>query len=181
MRYFTPELMERLGSSDRDVARAADQEWDRRLEDYEAHLGRLEPFFSEPFQPFNALLLHDARVLCLALSGDRLLMVLRKDVPPGEVVALTYELVAPPDLDREALPPEQRSNVMDYLYNELDLEENGEGPVFTESILFSNGWELRLRFRNVHVVEGEPFYLGSGNGLAMGQGDAVGAAGPRSG
>jgi hypothetical protein len=177
MRYFTPELMERLGSPDRDVARAADQEWDRRLEEYEAHLRTLEPSFSDQLQQFNALLLHDARVLCLALSGDRLLMVLRKDIPPSEVVALTYELVAPPDLDRDALPPERRSNVMDYLYNELDRE----GTVFTESILFSNGWELRLRFRDVQVVEGEPFYLGGANGVAVGQGGTVGAAGARNG
>ncbi len=177
MRYFTPELMERLGSSDRDVARAADQEWDHRLEEYEAHLRLLEPTFPEQLHQFNALLLHDARVLCLALSGNRLLMVLRKDVPPGEVVALTYELIVRPDLDREALPAEQRSNVMDYLYNEFDRE----GAVFTESILFSNGWELRLRFRDVRVVEGEPFYLGGANGAAVGQGGAVGAAGPQGG
>ena len=42
MRYFTPELIERLGSADPDIAREADAEWDRRQEAYERELDALE-------------------------------------------------------------------------------------------------------------------------------------------
>lgn len=38
MKYFTPELIARLGSSDEATFKAADAEWDRRLEAYEEQL-----------------------------------------------------------------------------------------------------------------------------------------------
>jgi hypothetical protein len=156
--YFTPELMDRLNSPHDAIADAADAEWDRRLEKYERELRQIESQLPEHVRAFNSLLLHDARVLSLARQGDRLIMVMRKDIPPRDVVTITYTLDAEPFLDREALPPAHRSRVMDYLYNEFDLEREGDATGYTESILFSNGWELRLRFRDVQVTLAEPIY-----------------------
>ena len=47
---------------------------------------------------------------------------------------------------------------MQYEYDELDLAvENGQ-TYFTHSILFSNGWEIKLRFRDVQVALAQPVY-----------------------
>jgi hypothetical protein len=159
MKYFTPELMDRLDSPDHAVARAADAEWDRRLEEYEQRLREIEPGLPEHVREFNNLLLHDARVLGIAREGDRLLIVARKDIPPRDLVLLTYDLVEEPFIDREALPAAERSPVMDYLYNEFDLVRQGDATHYTESILFSNGWELRLRFRDVRAAVADPLYV----------------------
>jgi hypothetical protein len=155
MKYFTPDLLEQLNSPDPAVANAADAEWDRSLERYEQHLQRLGPQLPESIRTFNDLLLHDARVYTLARRQDQLLMVLHKDIPPRDLVILSYSLAAEPVIRHDALPPEQRSPVMDYLYNEFDLIAGEDGPLYTESILFSNGWELQLRFRDVQVTLAE--------------------------
>ena len=44
------------------------------------------------------------------------------------------------------------------MYDELDVNEESGQKVFTQSILFSNGWEVQLRFRDVEVVIVEPIY-----------------------
>jgi hypothetical protein len=161
MNYFTPELMKQLDSPDPAVANAADAEWDRRQEEYERKLQRLEPDLPEHIRTFNGLLLHDARVVSIAREGDRLLLVLHKDIPPHDLVILTYRLVSDPVIDREALPIGERSPVMDYLYNEFDLVRTDGETYYTESILFSNGWEIRLRFHDVQVTRADPIFAPS--------------------
>jgi hypothetical protein len=158
MKYFTPELIEQLNSPERAIANAADAEWDRRLEEYEAHLQRLAPKLPEHLREFNQLLLHDARVREIARSGEQFLMILRKDIPPCNLVILTYLLLEDPSVDREALPPAGRSPVMDFLYDEFDLEHVEGQQAYRQSILFSNGWEIRLRFRDVRVILAEPIF-----------------------
>jgi hypothetical protein len=162
VKYFTPELMERLDSPDPTVANAADAEWDRRLERYEQELQRIEPELPEHVREFNGLLLHDARVLSVARQGDQFHLVLHKDVPPRDLVLLTYFLTEEPVIDREALPIGQRSPVMDYLYDEFELVQEGNTRLYAESILFSNGWEMRLRFRDVRWALAGPLYLHPG-------------------
>jgi hypothetical protein len=158
MKYFTPELLAQLDSTDAATANAADAEWDRRLEEYEAALQRLSPEMPAHIREFNQLLLHDARVESIARHGNQLVMVLHKDVPPRQVVILTYDLTEEPLVNAEALPPGQRSPVMDFLYDELDLVRDGDQHQYTQSILFGNGWEMRLCFRDVRVTLAEPIY-----------------------
>ena len=163
MNYFTPELMERLDSSNPAVANAADAEWDRRQAEYEGTLQRLEPELPEHVRAFNDLLLHDARVFTIARSEDRLLLlVLHKTIPPRALIILTYFLAGEPSIDREALPSTERSPVMDYLYNEFDLVRTDDATYYTESILFSNGWEIRLRFHDVQVTRANPIFAPPG-------------------
>src|SRR5258708_37364578 len=113
MKFFTPELIENLDSTDKAVANAADAEWDRRLEEYESTLQRISCELPDHIREFNNLLLHDARVGSIARNGDRLIMVLHKDIPPRDVVILTYLLTEAPYVDPVALPPKHRSPVMD--------------------------------------------------------------------
>jgi len=158
MKYFTPELIDLLSSSDDDVVDAAEVEWERRLEHYERDLQLIEPELPPHIREFNGLLLHDARVYSLARQGDRLIIVLRKDIPPRDLVVITYALTEEPLIDREALSPKERSPVMDYLYNEFRLVQDGASRIFEESILFGNGWEVQLRFRDVQFTLAEPIY-----------------------
>jgi hypothetical protein len=158
MKYFTPELLALLGSNDNAVINAAEAEWDRRLEAYEEELRGIEPELPEHVREFNDLLLHDARVYSLARQGDHLIMVLRKDIPPRDLVIITYTLASEPVIDPEALPPETRSEVMDFDYDEFGIVRGGGQVLYTQSILFSNGWEVSLRFHDVRVVLAEPLF-----------------------
>ena len=158
MKYFTPDLIARLDAPEAAVADAADAEWDRRLEEYEERLSRWMPKLPEHMRAFNELLLHDARVSSMGQYGDRFVLVLLKGIPPRDLVTLTYTLAEAPAIDKEALPPGLRSPVMDYQYNEFAVVRDGDDPLYEESILFGNGWEVRLRFGDINVSIGEPIY-----------------------
>lgn len=158
MRYFTPDLIDRFGSSDSAVANAADEEWEALNEQYESYLRQIEPHLPVHVRAFNDLLLHDARVYSVARQGDHLLLVLHKDIPPRDLVVLRYTLTEEPYINREALSAPHRSPVMDFLYDEFELIHGGERPEYAQAILFGNGWEMRLRFRDVEVIRAEPLY-----------------------
>jgi hypothetical protein len=158
MTYFTPELYIRGQATDPQTAGEVDRLWEEALAEYERRLAEVRLDMPGHLRAFTELLLHDARVESISRRDGELVMVLRKDSPPQDLVTVTYTLGGEPFIDREALPPEHRSNVMDFLYDELDvIEENGQ-KVFTQSILFSNGWEVQLRFRDLHFTLAEPIY-----------------------
>ena len=85
-------------------------------------------------------------------------MILRKDIPPRDLVLLTYMLAGEPVIDPEALSPSERSPVMDFLYDEFEMSEENGRQRYEQSILFGNGWELRLSFRDVRVTLAEPLF-----------------------
>src|SRR5713101_8057348 len=101
MKYFTPDLIERFGSPDDAVATAADAEWETLNEQYQRHLRHIELELPPHIREFSHLLLHDAQVRSIARRGNQLIMVLLKDVPPRDLVMLTYTLVDEPYIDRE--------------------------------------------------------------------------------
>jgi hypothetical protein len=158
MRYFTRDLIERYASPDDAVAAAADAEWEAVHERYEQHLRAIEPGMPEHIREFQNLLLQGAVVWSIARRDDQLIIVLRKDIPPRDLVILTYTLAGEPTIDREALPKAQRSSVMDFRYDEFDLVREREWSGYTQSILFGNGWEVSLRFRDVQFTLAAPLY-----------------------
>jgi hypothetical protein len=85
-------------------------------------------------------------------------MVMYKDIPPRDVVILTYTLVEEPVIDKEALSPEHRGTVMEYLYDEFELVRQGDRKTFAQTILFGNGWQVVLRFSDVQVTLADPVY-----------------------
>lgn len=156
MKYFTPELVIRFGSLDDEVADAAQHEWEEALENYEKHLQQLRPDFPAPLQQLELLLLHDAKVLSIAQRQKQLIMVLHKEIPPRDLVILTYELESELLIVKEALPAQFRREVMEFMYDEIEVTHNNQHAVFCQSILFSNGWEIRLQFSNIEIVLAEP-------------------------
>jgi hypothetical protein len=174
MKYFTRELKERYGSEDDVVASAANAEWEATLERYERYLQSIESELPEHIRAFNNLLLHDAIIWSIARQGNKLIIVMRKDIPPRDVVILTYTLTQEPIIDKEALPPEHCGSVMDFQYDEFELIREGDRTTYAQSIMFGNGWELSLRFSDVQVTLAEPVYPLAGTMLVP-VSEAVGA------
>ncbi len=155
MKFFTRALIERYGSDDSAVANAADTEWEKALEAYELHLRAIEPELPEHIREFNRLLLHDALVCNMGRRDDRLIMVLLKEIPPCQLVILTYTLTEEPMFDRAGLTLEPRA-VLDFQCDELDVVHEGGEKIFTQSIRFGTGLEMTLRFRDLKVVLADP-------------------------
>jgi hypothetical protein len=158
MKIFTPDLIQRLGSADPAVARAAEDEWEAALSRYENYINSIESQLPDPIRAFNNLLLHDAIVWSIVRRDNQLIMVLRKDIPPQDVVLLTYDLTEEPFVDENALAANCRGPVMDFQYDEFELISETDRQVYCQRILFGNGWEMRLRFTNVQVSLASPVY-----------------------
>jgi hypothetical protein len=162
MRFFTPELLERYSSTDPASASAAEAEWEAVNERYSEHLQALEPGLPAHLRAFNALLLHDAALLSLAREGSRLLMVLKKDIPPRDLVIVRYDMAEEPVLVPFARQPRDWQKPTCFDFDEFDREQDGREVVYTQGIVFANGWELRLRFRDVQVTLAEPWVPANG-------------------
>jgi hypothetical protein len=158
VKYFTRDLIERYGSWDDATANAASEEWEEILERYEREQRALEPELPEHIRDFTSLLLQDAIVWSIARQGDKLIIILRKDIPPQDVIIITYTLIEEPIINRDALSLEYRSEVMEFRCDEFELIRDGDRPAYAQSILFGNGWEMSLRFSDVQVSLAEPVY-----------------------
>ncbi|HKI32314.1 MAG TPA: hypothetical protein VKA46_10635 [Gemmataceae bacterium] len=158
MKYFTPALFARQQNFDTAAMDAADADWEAAEERYEQRLQNLAPLIDPVLKRFEGILLHDATVWGISRREDQFVIVLHKDIPPRDVVTLTYTLAGEPLLDHDALPPQFRSRGMQFEYDEFDVGQESGQPHFTHSILFSNGWEIRLPFREVQVMLAQPIY-----------------------
>lgn len=159
MKYFTPELYARLQLPGQDDMNAADAAWEQAVDQYKEQLQRVRPLLAESVQRYpDECYLHDAVLISMAKQGNVLHMILRVDVPPHDLVLLTFALVGEPILNKESLPPELRAQPTRYLFNEIDLALRNGSVQVEESILFSNGWELRLEYADVQVSLAQPVY-----------------------
>ncbi len=158
MRYFTRDLYRRCRSTDEAVLNAACEEWEQANEAYERHLATVEPEFPPHLREFAAVLLHDAKVQSIARRGNQLILVLHKDIPPRDLVLLCYELVGEPVVEPFADAPTDWTRPTTFQFDELDIVREEEGKLHSQSIVFSNGWLMRLRFRDVRVTVAQSVY-----------------------
>ena len=126
MKYFTPELFARLQNFDPRAMDVADADWEAAEGRYEQRLQELGPAIDPVLKRLDGVLLHDATVESISRRDDQFIMVLHKNVPPRDVVTLTYTLAGEPFIDRNALPPELRSQVMQLRVSQLVLRERLE-------------------------------------------------------
>lgn len=107
----------------------------------------------------------------MSRHGDKLSITLQLDPPTDSLLQLEYALVAEPTIDRSALPAEDRTDYVEWLYDEIKMErstsptarrkpvKNGRAvaekptPVYSQKILLSNGWEVSLRFRRFRLSQ----------------------------
>lgn len=159
MNHFTPRRLLGLNNLDDEQAfLAAQQEWEDALSAYREQLQRIRKKLPKGLrQLIESVYLHDAHVLAMHQDAQNLRITLQPQSGPQRLVVLGYDLVEEPIIQTDALPPEARSEPLDWLYDELALdrpegprglpEPEGE-PTFRHNILLSNGWEVILRFRS---------------------------------
>jgi hypothetical protein len=102
--------------------------------------------------------LHDARVLSMGRRGDTFVISLQLDVPPNELLTITYTLAGPPEIKQELFSWATAGASPTWLYEELDLIREGERSHFVHSILFSNGWGARLPFHAIQLATAYPTF-----------------------
>jgi len=158
MKYFTRAQMERFGSDEESVSLAAHDEWEQVVQRYESYLQSIEPKLPESIRAFLELRLHDAMIWSIARQRNHLIMVLRKDIPPRDLVILTYTLTTEPTIDKEAMSRDNQGEVMDFQYDESELIHEGDRKLYAQTIQFGNGWEMSLRFSDVQVTVADPVY-----------------------
>jgi hypothetical protein len=155
MNYFTRELIEMGRSRDHVILSRQEELWDeacaRYFDGLEAVKDQMPPGLKHVVDSYY---LHDAVVQSMGQKGNTFLIVLQLDTPPRSLLAFTYDLVHQPQIDREALPPGLRGagGVVEWRHDEIE-RVSGEPPTWAQSILFSNGWEVKLHFRDVTVME----------------------------
>jgi hypothetical protein len=163
MKYFTPELYERIQNVKDESAL---RQWDQAVNAYEQSLrqhGRRLPRSLMPL--VKTYDLHDATVVSIHLSSVALSIALQLDPPLDYHLVLAYTLVEDPIVNHNVLPELYRTQEVTWLYDELGIGEpvtrpsdvrkpksrtrnqKKTIPVFTHDILLSNGWEIALKFR----------------------------------
>lgn len=177
MKFFTPELLTRFGSDDPAIAEAAEAEFEVRVDEYLQALRAIEhelpPRYRELLERYY---LHDARVLSAAgfsVTDPEVLVTsfrneasfgnghqegrerraptfgldLQLDAAPKELLVLQYRSVLLEALIRHDLVGDD-CPCIEWLHDEVELIPSAVGRTIRHSILFTNGWELRLTFQD---------------------------------
>ena len=149
MKYFTPELIQRIQADNFDVYLKAYHEWEQAIVRSERRWKRIRPSFPKEVQRFNdeRVCLHDARLWSMGRDGETLLMVLEPEPPAQTLVFLTFTLNGEPIIDRKALPGRKEHDWVEWMYEEWDVDR--QKRCWFE-VLLSNGWSVKLCFRDFH-------------------------------
>jgi hypothetical protein len=149
-----------MQSADEETVRRSDADWETAVERYDAYLRDIRPELPEAVrQLLDGFYLHDAKVLSMGQRGERFVITLRLDVPPNEILSIVYHLAGPPGTRKERFPWRSDENVTPlWLYEELELEGDGKGQRYIHRIVFDNGWELELPFRDVELSTVYPLF-----------------------
>lgn len=151
MKYFTPAMVVRMQSLAEQEIEKAHAAWEHAVDRYEQRLHKIRPKLPKPLRYLlDSLYLHDADVLSVAHNGERFVIVLQMEVAPKELVVVTYTLAGKPVVNFAALPRKHCTGNVQWMYDEVDIVPRGK--LYSHEILFSNGWHVRLRFRDVQVV-----------------------------
>jgi hypothetical protein len=173
MNFFTSELLDRFSSEDDAISIRAHDELERASEEYAQRLRtispKLPPRFREMLEQFY---LHDARVaipnsprlpaelypsLFLSFTNEEsrtLSLILHLDPPPQEFLVLQYRGVWRfGEFPGRSLAP---GWFLEWAHDEIDLRDTETGVEFVHSILFSNGAELDIHFRDFDFATLKP-------------------------
>lgn len=160
MKYFTPDKYATLQDCSNAAAMdAADAAWQASVEAYDQYRKEILSRVPETVRRLEeGYFLHDADVLSIGRQGSAFVLVLQLDAPPNQLLTIAFELVGEPIINRAALPTHLRSPAMQWQYEELELLNREGSGSFLYSILFSNGWEVQVPFRELHFETAEPVY-----------------------
>lgn len=166
MKFFTPELIAK-GQTDDDMALTEQERlWDEAGERYVAYLDTVRPLFPPGLRQLDSsYYLHDAVVFGMGRRDNSFVIVLQLDTPPHSLLTLTYDLTDQPVIDEQSLPaPLCTPNYhVEWQYDEIE-QIPGTPPTWVQSILLSNGWEVKLPFCDVAVQEAQAILPAPGAG-----------------
>src|SRR5271170_2961477 len=109
MKYFTQQRSQALQNFDGPAMDAADADWEAAVEQYDGYLQTIRPDLPEPvLRLLDGFYYHDARVLSLGRRDDVFVISLQLDVPPNELLTLSYALAGPPELREHPTPRRAR-------------------------------------------------------------------------
>jgi hypothetical protein len=152
MKFFTPDLLIRFGSTDDAIADAASDEWEQVHAAYVTHLQRIRPDLPRGMRRLlRRYYLHDAKVLAVAADEKQFFSIfLELNKPQDKFLELKYRLVGNGkkpgfSLHRHSELAGESKPLGWWLYDELDVA-GGDLAAFTHTILFTGGIELRLAF-----------------------------------
>jgi hypothetical protein len=164
LRYFTPELIERFGSLDDDIADAAQHEWDETSGRYRTHVASIARHLPRQFRTLlEEYRLHDARVALLGAvpngTGQLFRLELISETAPEQPLMLTYVL-APneqplfggTDIRSASNGSADLTRERYWLYDEVDIVSGGASPTLSHTILFADGMELVLHFTSFQLA-----------------------------
>src|SRR5207249_304051 len=143
--------------------------WDEACERYFHQLNALKIEMPPGLrQRVDHYYLHDAVIRGMGQRGHSFVIMLQLDTPPESLLTFTYDLVEDPVIDKAALAPEHGSTGLsvDWQYDEIERIE-GEPTTWVQSILFGNGWEVQLHFRDVRVEEVQALIPTPRNGCVL--------------
>jgi hypothetical protein len=151
MKYFTPELLSHLQSADDDLFEKAHDDWERAIVRSERRWKNIRAAFPAAVQRFNddSVCLHDADLLSIGQERDRLVIVVQPEPPARTLVVLTFTLDGEPVIDPTALPGREGVTRPSWMYEEWDLDRQ-KRCLF--EVLFTNGWSVKLRFRDFQYL-----------------------------
>jgi hypothetical protein len=155
MKYFTPELLERFGSDDPAIYKAAEAEWDEQCERYNNYLNSVKDTMPAGLRAIEEnYYLHDAVIQAIGQRGLAFTIIMQLDNPPYSLLTVTYDLVEEPVIKQGVLSPERctPNTHVEWRYAEIECRSTAP-PTWLQSVLLSNGWEVLLHFRNVDVQQ----------------------------
>jgi hypothetical protein len=155
MKYFTPDILNRVRSEDEDVSAAAHDDWERATERYRRRVRRILPAFPEGVRRFKAdhICLHDADVLRMGRTDHTFVFLLETEPPASKPVVLTFTLAGEPAIETGTLTHARQGIPFHWLYEEWDLDRYQR---LTFEVLLSNGWIVKLPFRDFEYLIADP-------------------------
>ncbi len=182
MKFFTQNLLERFASEDDEVAIAAQDELEELSDKYRKHLTSIQKKLPARFVEMqDNFYLHDATVLGSSLpwfnstlldftpqlnslsirfqgpnGNSSIFIELQLDSPPQEVLVLHYRMVSLTFEPYDFLPMKRLSNFQ-WQHDEVEVDLTGKTPEFNHSILFTNGAEITINFKDFDYATMKPF------------------------
>jgi hypothetical protein len=155
MKYFTPDLLSRFRSGEIESA-----EWEQASESYENRFESIKAKIPEEIlRPLDSICFHDAKVLTITADESQHLSIFLKlsdfHYLSEKYVELQYRLVSGIKGDLKLL--RHPSLVGDgkpfgwWLYDEIDVVNQGQHLAFKHSVLFTGGCELEVVFASVAI------------------------------
>ncbi len=165
MKYFTPEHYSRGNSPNEEDLDGIEDEWERAIQRYNRRWRKIKQVFPEGVRRFEEqhICLHDAEVLSIGREDNSFIWLLETESPASKPIVLTFTLEDEPIIEAHTGYGFHPGKPLYWFYEEWNLDRH-KRP--TLEALLSNGWVVKLVFRDFHYLVAEPF-VPSLNGQAV--------------